>query len=191
MKIVFTRYVFCVLAISMFQGAAYAKEMCDSSYSAFSDRMPCYADTISWVEFYHSGDHKELFERHKGDFERFTRMRLRNDLSEFNQDVLSFDDALRTLNYPSIETKRRARVVCTVWLVGETYPVARHVECEMTGYGPYDGLQMDISQAVLGYGSSQDIVESTKDAIRIIIGDMASRFYEVKHVAEPIEPKSE
>ncbi|WP_430475744.1 hypothetical protein ACQ0MK_09120 [Thalassospira lucentensis] len=130
-----------------------------------------------------------LFEKHKEDFERFTRMRLRNDLSEFDQEVLKFDDALRTLNYPSNDTKRRARITCSVWLVGGDYPVARHVECEMTGYGPYEGLDMDISQAVLGFGSANDIVENTKEAIRMIIGEIASRFYEVKHLSEPVMPK--
>lgn len=75
------------------------EKWCDSSNIAKSDRMPCFAGIISWVEFTHQGDNSDLFKKHKESLESFTRMRVRNDISLLEHEVLDFSDALEKYSF--------------------------------------------------------------------------------------------
>ncbi len=57
---------------------------------------------------------------------------------------------------------------CGVWTVGDTYPVAYHVECKM---GPLSKPTM-FTDASLGFGSDKNVASSIRGAL----DDMTTRF---------------
>lgn len=159
--------------------ASAAEKWCDSSDIIKSDRLPCFAKIISWVELSHQGDHADLFEQNKNSLESFARMRVRNDISSLEHEVLYFDDALAKykLDLKSRDMKERIGLHCHVWWVGKEFPVAQHVECSLWGYGYFAGAEFELSSSSLGYSNSRALIEQTQSSIRSIIGTIAADFY--------------
>lgn len=167
-------------------GAKASEKWCDSENKLKSDRLPCFAKVISWVEFSHQGDHAETFTENKSSLESFARMRIRNDISSLEHEVLSFDEAIKKYNFDmgSKELKERIALQCKVWWVGNDFPVAQHVECSLWGYGSYKGFEVEMETSILGYSNSRILIEQTKDSVRSIVGTLASAFYDSLDMAD-------
>lgn len=65
---------------------------------------------------------------------------------------------------------------CGVWTVGDNYPVAYHVECKLGSWKKSDILE----DAVLGYGTKENIPESIRKTLDQIVSRFAIQFYKVR-----------
>ena len=99
-------------------------------------------------------------------------------------ETLSYWDALAKYKFDtqSPEMKKRGHIACTVWTVGDDYPVAQYVECELFGYGDYS-LRPNFSQESLGYSNASRADEQVRGAIRGIIAEISSVFLEARDAA--------
>ena len=156
---------------------ARSNEICSQASLEISlDSLPCQLQIISLVEVLLQS---ELLEKHKNDYERLIRLRLRNDLSMIKHEKLALQDAFKKYEYDfdSKEMRDRGFVTCVVWTVGDDYPVAQHVKCELRGYGSYKYFD-EFSYSTLGFSNSIAADEEVRDAIRMIIENISSSFLE-------------
>jgi hypothetical protein len=166
------KYFVCViffLAISASSWAEERKEEC----IGVADSFPCHLSVISWVEVGFQG---ELLKENKEEFEKLIRLRLRNDLSMYNHEVKKYTDMLKENDYEfeDRELLRRGSVYCFIWTVGDDYPVAFYVECNLSGWGSYKvSLYKSFESRILGYASSKTVKEQVDESIRSIIGRLS------------------
>ena len=169
-----------VLSISV--STARSSEFCSQATLAFmKETLACQLEIISWVEVTFQG---KLLEEHKMEYERLIRLRLRNDLSMLKHETVKWMDAWQKYEFKSKskEMRKRGRVTCLVWTVGDDYPVAELVECELSGYGDYSFSQT-FSSRVLGYSNSQKADEQVRSSIRQTIAHIGSDFLEARDLA--------
>ena len=167
------------VGIYLTENLAEANEICPNAKHEFlKDSLPCHLKTISWVEVSFQG---KLLENHKVEYEKLIRLRLRNDLSMINHEALSSLNALKKFqfDFESFEMKERGKVRCHIWTVGDDFPVARHIECELSGYGSYRG-RSEFSQSSLGYLSATNANEDTRLSLRGIIAEISADFLETR-----------
>jgi hypothetical protein len=67
----------------------------------------------------------------------------------------------------------------TVWVVGDVYPIAYHVDSRMGNmlYGVDKGA---VSKAVLGCGSRSNVPDAIKDSIKNLVEGMAITFFKAR-----------
>ena len=187
---IFACRVLMIRVISIAFGAAFylspesarSNEICPQATLEFmKTSLQCQLQTISWVDVAFEGD---LLKDKKVSYERLIRLRLRNDLSMIRHETLEFWAAMSKYEYDleSSEMKKRGSINCLVWTVGDDYPVAEYVECELNGYGDY-GFQRDFSSRMLGYSDSSRADEQVQAMIRQIITDISAEFLEARDSA--------
>ena len=157
-------------------------EICSQAkLDLFKDSLQCHLQVISWVEVAFQG---KLLEEHKHKYERLVRLRLRNDLSMMKHETVRYVDALKKYGFDSSssELKKRGGISCLVWTVGEDYPVAQLVECELWGYGKYS-ISREFSGRVLGYSSSKNADEQVRASIREIMANISADLLEARDLA--------
>ena len=167
------------MAYLMATTTAISNDICsEAKYEIFKDSLPCQLRIISWVEVIVQN---ELLEKHKSDYERLVRLRLRNDLSMMKHEKLKYREAFDKYkyDYDSNEIRERGFVTCTVWTVGDDYPVAQHVECKLGGYGSYKSFDK-FSYSSLGFSNSIKADEEARVSIRMIIENISSLFLETR-----------
>lgn len=149
------------------------------------DLMVCLLDTISWVEVTIEGD---LLTDQRHEFEQLVRRRLRHELPGLNHKVKSpLEVAMEHKGYDrsSHEFRRRGRIACLVWTVGES-TVAYLVECELHGLGHYgsaDSSAASITKRILGYADTAEVRRRVDDAIRHAIYGIAHQFLTIRFVS--------
>lgn len=170
-----------IIALSMlFSSACIASESADNSCIGMSDSLPCHLKTISWVEVNFQGD---LLKDQKASFEKLIRLRLRNDLSMYGQEVKNFTEVAKKTGYDlkKQEAKERGQVSCLVWTVGKDYPVAFLVECTLSGYGSYSfPLFEKFEGRILGYGSQHNVRDQVEESIRGLLTDISADLLEAR-----------
>ena len=167
------------VSLSLTANTARSDEICSkANLDFFKKTLECNLETISWVEVSIQG---ELLQDYKAKYERLVRLRLRNDLSMIKHETLGYLDALKKYEWDteSPEMKKRGHVTCLVWTVGDDFPVAQFVECELLGYGDYS-LRPSFQYSTLGYSNSSSADEQVRDAIRDIIAEISSMFLEAR-----------
>ena len=168
------------------ENVARASAICPNANHEFlKDSLACHLEIISWVEVNFQG---KLLENHKAEYEKLIRLRLRNDLSMVKHEALGFFEAFKKFefNFNSQKMKKRGKVGCHIWTVGDDFPVARHIECELSGYGRYGG-KSEFSQSNLGYSNAADANDSTRSALRGIIAEISANFLEARDRANSKE----
>ena len=179
-----------IIALSMMiGGTSFASEDVVNSCVGLSDVLPCNLKTISWVEVRFQGD---LLKDQKGSFEKLIRLRLRNDLSMYGQEVKKFDEVMKEVGFDikKQEAKERGQVSCLVWTVGTDYPVAFFVECALSGYGYYSSRLFEkFESRILGYGSKQSIRNQVEESIRRLITDISADLLETRDTLKQLGEK--
>lgn len=151
---------------------------------AFEKTLACTLDTLSWVQVSFQTDIQELEEAKSG-LERLIRLRMRNDMSFLQHEVKSFNEAVDEFFEKSRrELRRRGQVGCTIWTVGDDYPVAMHVECKLSGYGVGSSFFSEFETAGLGYSSAREVKTQAEDFIREQIQTIASDFFETRDLLQ-------
>ena len=161
---------------------AKSSEFCSQTENEYVKSMfECNLEIISWVEV---NFQSELLKKHKSKYERLIRLRLRNDLSMIKHETLKYLDALKKFQWDtkSPEISKRGQLTCLVWTVGDDFPVAQYVECELWGYGDYS-YYPNFSHKTLGYSNSSGADEHVREAIRDIITEISSSFLEARDFA--------
>ena len=74
------------------------------------------------------------------------------------------------------DPKKIGNLWCGVWTVGDDYPVAYHVECQLGSF------QKDriLTDAVLGYGSKRNVPDTIRKSIDDIVSRFAVKFFKVR-----------
>lgn len=77
------------------------------------------------------------------------------------------------------EHKKIGFLLFTVWVVGDVYPIAYHVDSRMGNmlYGFDKGA---VSKAVLGCGSKSNVPDAIKDSIKNLVEGMAITFFKAR-----------
>ena len=105
---------------------------------------------------------------------------LRNDLSMMSHEDLSYFEVHKKYGYDRhvSERKERGYFDCTIWTVGESYPIAYHVQCVLAGYGAYfyDRSLSRFEGATLGYIGRAKLYGGLNDSLRMIIEGIANDF---------------
>lgn len=173
--------VFCLIIFSAcLSSHVYAENYCaDQDKNKFlKEKFACYFDTLSWVEVRFQGD---VLKKHKLDYEKLIRLRVRNDMSSIKHETIEFSDAMKKYKYDlkSPELRRRGTIGCYIWTVGKDYPIAKHIECKLSGYGVYEiPLEQEFKSESLSYSSAANADEQTREILRGLVVDIASDFYE-------------
>jgi hypothetical protein len=153
---------------------------CKNAEMLFAETMPCFVDTLSWVEVTYQGD---VLKRYKSELEKFARLRMRNDLSVLKHETKNLSSLIDEygVDPSNAEIRRRARLHCHIWTVGSDYPIALHVNCKLNGFGLYPiSISDPIESANLGYGSKDKMKGMAEDMIESNIRQIATEFYEVR-----------
>ena len=88
--------------------------------------------------------------------------------------------------------KERGQVLCLVWTVGDDYPVAFFVVCELSGLGSYSNTLYDKFEArVLGYGSARTAREQVEESLGGLTTDISAAFLEARDKAKQSGTKRE
>lgn len=167
------------MMIMLATNASKSDEICSQAkYEVMKDTLECKMEKISWVEVTFDG---KLLEGQKAEYESLVRLRLRNDLSMIKHETVRFGDAVKRVkfNYHSSELKKKGAISCLVWTVGDDYPVAQFVECELWGYGKYS-FRSKFSHRTLGYSNSNKTNEQVRSSIRGIIANISAKFLEAR-----------
>jgi len=169
-----------VSLVYCFPVTVFALDSNKSDCNGLADSMPCNLKIISWVEVSIQGD---LLKKHKAEFEKLIRLRLRNDLSMYKHEVRKFSELIKENGYDMKrkELKERGDLSCHVWTVGKDYPVAFLVECKLSGWGSYSSpLYEEIESKILGYASAQSLRKQVEESMRGTITDVSADLLEAK-----------
>ena len=168
----------------------------DQSSACGTGTFSCALRYISWVEVNITGDNLEAA---NSQFERFVRLRLKNDLSMIEHrsesriafltrtSVLNPDGSFKPgMKFTEVEAAERDRMMrergqvdCTIWTVGKSYPIASHVTCKL--YPWTKGfIRNEFKQAVLGYSNLADLEDQVRDSLRMIIESISMDILETK-----------
>lgn len=154
-----------------------AKESCQF------DHFACDLTTISWVEVVLSEHLIDRLTQYKDQYEKLIRVRLKNDLSELRQEVISPDKIYEIYSRDNKQQlNKRGLFVCMISTAGdEVFPIALNIECSLKSY---------FSQCVIGYDefvsyylgitSSDKLHKDINQAIRDSIIEIAAQFYKIK-----------
>ena len=169
-----------------------------SSSNYCSDSIVYKLEYISWVEVTFEGN---LLREHKSYFEKLIRLRLRNDLSKIKHKYKNFNDLLddyaKSLRLSDLldlneyykkqssELKKHAKVNCRIWTVGNDYPIAFHVMCNLKGMTTYGcGFCDDLNGSCLGITSLKRAKSDIEESVRDIITSICSDFFDCKDMIE-------
>ncbi len=191
------RIVLAAIAGILIAPPGHAQERwCDSPDVFFSDSLPCHLEIISWVSVTHEGDHGEFFEPRLAEYERFIRMRLKNDLSMLSHEskrIGLWDKLIPSAAAKSDENyfKKRGSFVCRIWTVGKKeYPIAKYIYCSLTGYGRYQSVIYDsFGMEILGFNEKKNLDKSIRESLRGMVEDIATSYLDAKDKAIKPAPK--
>ncbi len=105
------------------------------------------------------------------DMTGFLRLRFKNNFAQ-----IPFREDLSALGKPEAEQVVVGYLWCQVWTVGDSYPVAYHVQCRM---GNMKNLQI-LSDANLGYGNKDAAIRAVHNALDRIVTNFAKTFFRVR-----------
>ena len=156
----------------------YSAEECAREYNSYV--WACEFKVLSWVQVSIQTELTDL-ENRKKEFERDIRAYLRRDIPTVEHEVLSYIDAIGKYGFDSPDINERAGYSCFVWTVGNDYPVAYHVECEVHSYGSgRSHWKSNTQNAVLGYDSSENVPQTIDQKLEDFIEDLASLYYDAR-----------
>ena len=165
------------MALCLIASTARSNEICTQAGTRFSKELfVCNLEIISSVAVIFNG---ELLKNYKADYEKLTRLRLRNDLSMIRHENIKTMDPITKLELTPSDMRKRGYVICLVWTVGDDYPAAMHVECTLFGHGDFS-IREDFSSSMLGFSNSDKSNELARRMIRDNIEDLSADFLEAR-----------
>lgn len=179
------RIVVIIIFILLFQYTCNAEEFDTKICTGVFDRLSCNLRIISWVEVYIQSD---LLKKDKDFFEKLIRLRLKNDLSMYKHETKSQDELYEeSINNDddNDEGKNRGKMICRMTTAGDKFPIAVHVECELSSMSvsnPY--MCCPIKKAVLGISSENKIKNRTEEELRSMITDISVELIESRERVE-------
>lgn len=105
----------------------------------------------------------------EGDLTDYLKLRYKNNFAN-----IPFRD-LRS-NLADFTKEKVGLLLCSVWTVGDDYPIAFHVECKA---GPA-GNPSILTDAYLGYGNKRNVPDTIKKVLDEIVSGIAIRFYKAR-----------
>lgn len=107
----------------------------------------------------------------EANFNDFLRLRFKNNFSSVALKVMSFEE------YSGIKNKDAAGFLwCGIMTVGDTYPVAYHIECR---FGSAKESQI-MTDSVLGWGSNKNVEDAMKKTIDGMVSKFAVQFFKTR-----------
>lgn len=157
----------------------HAQPICENP--TLRDSVPCNVEIISWVDVFLTGTAEEI-DISGENLERLIRLRLRNDLSMIPHEVIKMTDAWEEADYDleSQFLKEKGYVNCRIWTVGDQYPIAYNIECNLGSYGITENDYISIETEYLGYAGLDGIKNVMDETIRDAVADMSSQFIEMR-----------
>lgn len=156
-----------------------------TGYPGVFDTLPCNLRIISWVEVYIQSD---LLKKDKDFFEKLIRLRLKNDLSMYKHETKSSDDLFKESmdnDDDNDEGKNRGEMICSIWTVGDKFPIAYHIECELSSMSVSNPhMCCPIRRAVLGISSENEIKNRAEEMLRSMITDISVDLIESRERVE-------
>ena len=145
------------------------------------DALPLKLEIISWVEVSFQGG---LLRKYKKDFERFIRLRLRNDLPMLSHEAKPINELRKELlengfapDLLGKEFEKRGCIDCLVWTTGEDDLVVFLTECKLAGYGDYENIRYnEFESRVLDFGSTLSAKQQVEDSLTKIITRISAKF---------------
>jgi len=131
--------------------------------------------SFGYIQVWLEGDSAEKLGLTESKLTGFARLRFKNNLAG-----MKYEDMSKKMLYLSTNHPERAKQVgylrFQVWVVGDHYPIAYHVECEAGHF-----LNTEIwTHAVLGYCSKRHILDKVKECINDFIEKFAVTFFQVR-----------
>lgn len=108
----------------------------------------------------------------------FLRLKYKNNFAGFPyKDVFAEEDAEKLIESLQDEVLQSMTgvIIVNVWIVGTNYPIAYHIETTAGSLA-----EMSYENAVLGYGSSENVPDHVKKTINDMVEGLAIAFYKTR-----------
>ncbi len=139
-----------------------------------------YGDVFKEIQYFKllgvkfEGDDAEKIGLKENELTDYVKLLFKNNFAGIKQDVFKEKSSLDLE-----EHKQIGFLLFTVWVVGDVYPIAYHVDSLMGNmlYGFNKGA---VSKAVLGCGSRSNVPDAIKNSIKNLVEGLAITFFKAR-----------
>ena len=124
-----------------------------------------------WVVFVAGGDAKQIG-MSEDELTDLVKLRFKNAFAAVPYRAES-DERIERLSFSETEGPKVGRLWCRVWVVGNDYPIAYHVQCRA---GTFKEREI-WADAALGYGSKQNVPASVRATLNRMLEKLAVDFF--------------
>lgn len=105
----------------------------------------------------------------------YVKLRFKNNFGKIKYEAIS-GEKFKTVLGNEAEAKKIGSISFTVWVVGKDYPIAYHLKCEAGHFRNFSIW----SQAILGYGSKENVPDLIKKYLNEMIERLAIDFFKAR-----------
>lgn len=161
-----------VSVLWLYPGRTQAATNCQENL-LYKGSLFCVGEAIHWVQVDYRGSAEKIGLNNAG-FEESLRKALQKDFSFMRQEAIRISAIYKM---PVRERIKRGLFQCSLWTVGDDYPIAYHMACGLVGYGDGAGFAANLlKQEFLGVASKATISGAVRKNFDKAVADIAETF---------------